>query len=61
MFTPASAAVRETMEPPCQAIVRQALSVVYDSERCRNPYLRVWALRVLTETIERSNILQAAA
>ena len=57
MFTPASAVVRETMEPPCAAIIRQALAAVHDEQDCLSPYRRTWALRVLAETVERSNIL----
>ena len=61
MFTPASAAVRETMEKPCAAIIRQAIAAVHDEQDWLSPYRRTWALRVLAETVERSNILTVEA
>ena len=61
MFTPASAAVRESMEPPCAAIIRKALAAVHDDQDWLSPYRRNWALRVLAETVERSNILTVGA
>ena len=61
MFTPASAAVRESMEPPFAAIIRQALAAVHDDQDWLSPYRRAWALRVLADTVERSNILTVEA
>ena len=48
-------------EPPCAAIIRQALAAVHDEQDWLSPYRRAWALRVLAETVERSNILTVEA
>ena len=45
------------MEKPCAAIIRQAIAAVHDEQDWLSPYRRTWALRVLAETVERSNIL----
>ncbi len=47
------------VEPPCTAIVRQAVSVVRENPDWLSSYRRDWALRVLAETVERSNLLTA--